>query len=72
MSQRRTESFLLRLVVQGDSIDPDMWHGRVQHVGSGDERMFRTLHEVVAFIRGRCEQQRPRDTSLDELPPPFP
>ncbi len=72
MGQRRTEAFLLRLVVQDDETDPELWHGRVQHVGSGDEQMFRTLQEALMFIRYRCEHFQERNTSLDELPPPFP
>lgn len=72
MGQRRTESFLLRLVIQDDSTDPERWHGRVQHVGSGDEQTFRTLHEALTFIRHRCERSQERNISLDELPPPFP
>ncbi len=72
MGQRRTEAFLLRLVVQDDQTDPELWHGRVQHVGSGDEQTFRTLQEALMFIRYRCEHFQERNTSLDELPPPFP
>lgn len=72
MGQRRTEAFLLRLVVQDDQTDPDLWHGRVQHVGSGDEQAFRTLQEVLTFIRYRCERYQERNRELDELPPPFP
>lgn len=70
MSQRRTEAFLLRLVFQDDQTDPEMWHGRVQHIGSGDERMFRTLQEALTFIRYRCERLQERNVSPDELPPP--
>lgn len=72
MTQRRTESFLLRLVVQDDTADPEEWHGRVQHVGTGDEQTFRTLQEALIFIRCHCEQHRDRNRLLDELPPPFP
>lgn len=72
MGQRRTEAFLLRLVVQDDQTDPELWHGRVQHVGSGDEQAFRTLQEVLTFIRYRCERYQERNIELDELPPPFP
>ncbi|ABQ91682.1 MULTISPECIES: hypothetical protein [unclassified Roseiflexus] len=72
MSQRRTEAFLLRLVLEDESWDPEQWHGRVQHVASGDEQMFRTLQEALTFIRYRCAQSKERNTALDDLPPPFP
>jgi hypothetical protein len=51
MSNRRIESFLLRVVVQdGESAPPDTWRGRIQHVGSGDERNFQRIEDVIAFI----------------------
>ncbi|ABU56197.1 MULTISPECIES: hypothetical protein [Roseiflexus] len=70
MSQRRTEAFLLRLIVEDDQADPELWHGRVHHVGSGDEQVFRTLQEALTFIRYRCERSQKRQVPLDELPPP--
>lgn len=72
MSQRRTEAFLLRLVVQDDTADAEQWRGRVQHVSTGDEQLFHTLPEALAFIRDRCERYQVRNIELDELPPPFP
>ena len=51
MSSRRVESFLLRLVVH-ESTTPDAqaWQGRVHHVGSGSERQFERLSDLIAFI----------------------
>ncbi len=72
MGQRRTEAFLLRLVLEDEPHDPEQWHGRVQHVASGDEQKFRTLQEALTFIRYRCEQARERNIALDDLLPPFP
>lgn len=52
MSNRRVESFLLRVVVQdGECVEPSGWRGRIQHIGSGDERLFRQMEDVIAFIR---------------------
>lgn len=52
MSNRRVESFLLRVVVQeGECVDPDGWRGRIKHIGSGDERHFQRLEDVILFIR---------------------
>ena len=51
MSNRRVESFLLRLVVQESGMpDSEAWHGRVQHVSSGCERQFERLQDLIAFI----------------------
>jgi hypothetical protein len=51
MSNRRVESFLLRLVVQhtGET-DTDVWRGRIQHVSSGYNRQFECLQDLIAFI----------------------
>ena len=51
MSSRRIESFLLRLVVdEKPDADVEAWRGRIQHIGSGHERYFEHLEDVVAFI----------------------
>jgi hypothetical protein len=51
MSNRRVESFLLRLVVQeSDAQDTEAWRGRIQHVSSGCERQFEHLQELIEFI----------------------
>jgi hypothetical protein len=52
MRTRRIESFLLRLVVEDqNSAETDAWRGRIQHVGSGYERQFEHLQDIIAFIR---------------------
>ncbi len=51
MSSRRVESFLLRLVVQdAESIAPDQWRGRIQHITTGCEHSVEQLQDIVAFI----------------------
>jgi hypothetical protein len=51
MSNRRVESFLLRVVVQESGCDgSDVWRGRITHIGSGDERSFQHIEDVIAFI----------------------
>jgi hypothetical protein len=51
MGSRRIESFLLRLVVnETRDVDGDPWRGRIQHIGSGHERYFEHLEDIVAFI----------------------
>ena len=50
MSNRRVESFLLRLVVQDDEATAEGWRGRIQHVSSGYERQFEHLQDMIAFI----------------------
>lgn len=52
MSQRRIESFLLRLVVEDDHKgNTDDWRGRIQHVGSGYERQFANVQDLLTFMR---------------------
>lgn len=53
MGSRRIESFLLRLVVnerQDVNVEVEDWRGRIQHIGSGHERYFEHLEDVIAFI----------------------
>ena len=56
MSRRRIESFLLRLVVEDlDGADPEAWRGRIQHIGSGYERQFDHIKDILSFIREHLE-----------------
>jgi len=42
---------LLRLVVEErDAADASEWRGHVQHVGSGYERQFENLDDLIAFV----------------------
>jgi hypothetical protein len=67
MSNRRIESFLLRLVVEDqDSVDTEAWRGRIQHVGSGYERQFERLQDIVAFIREHFPAAHVLSVSDDE------
>jgi hypothetical protein len=54
MSNRRVESFLLRLVVRDSEVpSTDGWRGRVQHISSGCEHQFERMQDLIDFI---CEQ----------------
>jgi hypothetical protein len=67
MSTRRIESFLLRLVVdEPNSEDMDEWRGRIQHIGSGYERQFERLEDVVAFITQQFANDCTRSLGDDE------
>ncbi len=51
MSNRRVESFLLRLVVHDSEVpSTDAWRGRVQHISSGCERQFERMQDLIDFI----------------------
>ena len=51
MSNRRVESFLLRLVIRDSELLPtDVWRGRVQHISSGCERQFEHMQDLINFI----------------------
>ena len=51
MSNRRVESFLLRLVVQDNEVpSADAWRGRIQHISSGCERQFEHMQDLINFI----------------------
>lgn len=51
MRRRRTESFLLRIVVQeDDGHESGEWRGRVQHIGTGAETSFAGVEELTSFI----------------------
>ena len=66
MSTRRIESFLLRLVVdEPHSADTGDWRGRIQHIGSGHERQFECLEDVIAFIAQQFADDRTRSLGDD-------
>jgi hypothetical protein len=68
MNHRHIESFLLRLVVaDSSSANPETWRGRIQHVGSGYERQFEHLHDIVLFIREHVDGDSAMFISCDEL-----
>lgn len=51
MSNRRVESFLLRLVVQdNEAPSAAAWRGRIQHISSGGERQFERVQDLIDFI----------------------
>jgi len=60
MSNRRVESFLLRLVVHaGDVPSADAWHGRIQHISSGYEQQFERMQNLLDFIGEQLRQEQP-------------
>jgi len=66
---RRIESFLLRLVVDGPCVvDTEAWHGRIQHIGSGHERSFERLQDIVAFINEQFSLGQALSLCDDEEP----
>lgn len=67
MGTRRVESFLVRLVVKenGQPEKEDL-HGRIRHVGSGCERQFEHLQEMIAFIGEQLGGGRSLVISRDE------
>jgi hypothetical protein len=71
MSNRRVESFLLRLVV-GDSEVPtsDAWRGRVQHISSGCERQFERMQDLIDFIDAQMVHERSLLIICDDKPSP--
>ena len=51
MSNRRVESFLLRVVVRdSEEVPADAWRGRIQHISSGCERQFERMQDLIDFI----------------------
>ena len=51
MSNRRVESFLLRLVVHDSEVpSADAWRGRIQHISSGGECQFERMQDLIDFI----------------------
>ena len=67
MSNRRVESFLLRIVVQdNDSQAGDPWRGRIQHISSGYERQFERIQDLIEFIGVQLVNQQSMLIVCDE------
>lgn len=62
MGQRRTESFLLRIVVHEGEAAREGWCGRVQHVGTGIEDGFVSMEGLLLFLQQHLQ-------SLDNATP---
>ena len=58
MSNRRVESFLVRLVVEGGDAPDRDWRGRIRHVSSGGEQQFERIQEMLAFISNQLVHDR--------------
>jgi hypothetical protein len=58
MSNRRVESFLVRLVVEGGVAPDRAWRGRIQHVSSGVEQQFERIQDMLAFISDQLVQNQ--------------
>lgn len=58
MSIRRVESFVLRVVVQEDTVNEgfEAWRGRIQHITTGSERQFDQFQDMLAFIAKHLER----------------
>ncbi|MBC8163375.1 MAG: hypothetical protein H7Z42_19380 [Roseiflexaceae bacterium] len=56
MSQRRNESFLLRITID-ESLpgETPVWRGRVQHIGSGIDQQFDTLEELTRAVKAQID-----------------
>jgi hypothetical protein len=56
MSSRRVESFFLSHVVHEDhKTTAEDRRGRIQHVGSGSERHFDQIQDMIAFITAQID-----------------
>jgi hypothetical protein len=67
MSNRRVESFLLRLVVHDNDVpSADAWHGRIQHISSGGERQFERMQDLIDFIGQQLVQRHQPLIAYDE------
>ncbi len=63
MGHRRIESFLLRVVIEERANHSSIeWRGKIQHIGSGIERQFDTLPDLLAFIEAQFSMD------IDALP----
>ena len=59
MSNRRVESFLLRLVVcESGGLPADAWRGRIQHISSGCEHQFEHMQDLIDFIGEQLVQEQ--------------
>jgi len=69
MSNRRVESFLLRLVVHDSNVpSADAWHGRIQHISSGGERQFEHMQDLLDFIGQQLVQGPQLLIAYDDQP----
>ena len=60
MSNRRVESFLLRLVVHDSDLpSANAWRGRIQHISSGCEHQFERMQDLLDFISEQLGQEQP-------------
>jgi len=51
MSQRRIESFLLRIVVEDQQENaPETWRGQIKHISSGKELRFDNMEHLISLL----------------------
>ncbi len=68
MATRRIESFLLRIVVSGEQqVEPQQWHGRIQHVASGAEQQIDELAQAVTFISSHLNHYDGKEFTFEPL-----
>lgn len=57
MSSRRIESFVVRVVVRDEEIvSTSEWMGRIQHIATGNERQFKQIGDLLAFIAAHLRE----------------
>ena len=67
MSNRRVESFLLKLVVQdNEAPSAEAWRGRIQHISSGGERQFERVQDLIDFIGEQLGHQQQLRVVFDD------
>lgn len=71
--ERRYASFLVRLWQEPDGDDYDAgWRGSVEHVQSGEKRLFGDVEALMAYLRAVAESEgtgpevEPEDTALPQ------
>lgn len=52
----RKATFIIRLWMDGDSVDENAWRGTAEHIGSGQPRQFQTLDELIDWLRQELKQ----------------
>jgi hypothetical protein len=53
--RRRTEIFVVRLWAEYLEQSPPAWRGEIEHVGSKEVMHFRSLKEMIDWIRYRVK-----------------
>ena len=54
-------TFIVRLWMDGDSVDDNAWRGTAEHIGSGQSRQFQTLDEFIDWLRQELAKTEEED-----------